>query len=328
NTTNVPKVDCVTCGVSFSPSTIKSHKLNCPSKAQDSDLNERKQQNFACCFPSCEWPCDEVISALTACYGDEVAAPSLLFDKQSDSHPTLPDSSVACSTIRESLAKFRQQNKESGPPLRIHLDRMEGEQYSDILALYKSKDISLKRTLRVRFDGGPAVGPGPVSEFFTLSMKLIEEGFSLNEKIMVLEREDDHKGISAAVIHYWTVDNRKENPPTYSLKDVADIELRGIITQLMSDDWSPKTEIKGLQVYLFEANLPPQIQSGENRIAADSQVENFVIDKRRFELDERKKGMDAVSLVHYLRQGARIASIVFPRNSKKIIDVKSMKEMV
>ncbi|CAB4001592.1 Hypothetical predicted protein [Paramuricea clavata] len=126
-------------------------------------------------------------------------------------------------------------------------------------------------------------------------------------------------GLSAAVIHYWTVDNMKENPPTYSLKDVADIELRGIITQ---------TEIKGLQEYLFEANLPPQIQSGQNRIAADSQVEHFVIDKRRFELDGRKKGMDAVSLVHSLGQDARIASIVFPRNPEKIIDVKSMKEMV
>ena len=76
----------------------------------------------------------------------------------------------------------------------------------------------------------------------------------------------------------------------------------------MSDDWSPKTEIKGLQDYLFEANLPPQIQSGQNRIAAESLLEYFVIDKRRFELDEIKKGMDAVSLVHYLRQDARIAS--------------------
>jgi hypothetical protein len=33
---------------------------------------------------------DEVISALTACYGDEEAAASLLLDKQSDSHSTLP----------------------------------------------------------------------------------------------------------------------------------------------------------------------------------------------------------------------------------------------
>ena len=47
----------------------------------------------------------------------------------------------------------------------------------------------------------------------------------------------------------------------------------------MSDDQSPKTEIKGLQDYLFEANLPPQIQSGQNRIAAESLIEYFVIDK-------------------------------------------------
>lgn len=96
----------------------------------------------------------------------------------------------------------------------------------------------------------------------------------------------------------------------------------------MSEDWSPKTEIDGLQDYLFEANLPPQILGGQNRITAESLLEYYVIDKRRFELDEIKKGMDAVSLVQYLRRDARIASIVFPRTSEKTIDVKCMKEMV
>lgn len=163
------------------------------------------------------------------------------------------------------MAKVRKQNKETGPPLRIHLDRMEGELDSDILALYKNKNISLRRTPRVRFEGEPAVGSGPVSEFFTLSMKLLEEGFTLNEKVIVLEGEADHKvpiantmlrktgiyetfgkmighsilhggpgiyGLSAAVVHYWTVENDKDNPPIYSLKDVADIELRSIIRQV------------------------------------------------------------------------------------------------
>ena len=180
-----------------------------------------------------------------------------------------------CSTVRESLAKFRKQNKETGPPLRIHLDRMEGQLDSDILALYKNKDISLRRTPRVRFEGEPAVGSGPVSEFFTLSMKLLEEGFSLNEKVIVLEGEADHKvpiantmlrktgiyetfgkrighsilhggpgvyGLSAAVIHYWAFQNDKENPPSYSLKDVADIELRGIITQVGKVDYWDNTK--------------------------------------------------------------------------------------
>ena len=57
----------------------------------------------------------------------------------------------------------------------------------------------------------------------------------------------------------------------------------------MSEDWSPKTEIDGLQDYLFEANLPPQILGGQNRIAAESLLEYHVINKRRFELDEIKK---------------------------------------
>jgi membrane protease subunit (stomatin/prohibitin family) len=45
-------------------------------------------------------------------------------------------------------------------------------------------------------------------------------------------------------------------------------------------------------------------------------------------LDEIQKWIDAVSLVHYLRQDTQITSIVFPHNSEKIINVKSTKAMV
>ena len=150
--------------------------------------------------------------------------------------------SAECS-IKMSLRQYRDANKESGSPLRIHLDRMEGELESDILALYKSKATCLRRPPKVRFEGEPAVGSGPVLEFFTLSMKLLEDGFSLNEGIVVLEGESDHKlpiantmlrktgmyetfgkmighsilhggpgvfGRSPAVVHYWTVENIKK----------------------------------------------------------------------------------------------------------------------
>ena len=39
-------------------------------------------------------------------------------------------------------------------------------------------------------------------------------------------------GLSPAVVHYLAVDNVKENPPSYSLLDVADVDLRGIIGQV------------------------------------------------------------------------------------------------
>ena len=39
-------------------------------------------------------------------------------------------------------------------------------------------------------------------------------------------------GLSPAVVHYLAVDNLKENPPSYSLLDVADVDLRGIIGQV------------------------------------------------------------------------------------------------
>ncbi len=86
----------------------------------------------------------------------------------------------------------------------------------------------------------------------------------------------------------------------------------------MSENWSPGTEIEGLQDYLFQANLPPQIHNGQNKIGAESLLEYYVIDKRRFELDEIRNGLDAVTLIQYLRRDVRIASVIFPcRNSSK-----------
>ena len=95
----------------------------------------------------------------------------------------------------------------------------------------------------------------------------------------------------------------------------------------MSENWSPSSPIEGLQEYLFEANLP-QILNGKNQITAEFLLEYYVIDKRRFELDEIKNGMDAVSLTEYLRRDAQIASIGFPRSSEKVVDVNSLKEMM
>ena len=90
----------------------------------------------------------------------------------------------------------------------------------------------------------------------------------------------------------------------------------------MSGNRSPSSPIEGLQEYLFEANLP------NDQMTAEFLLEYYVIDERRFELDEIKNGMDAVSLIVYLRRDARITSIVFPRSSEKVVDVNSLKEMM
>ena len=96
----------------------------------------------------------------------------------------------------------------------------------------------------------------------------------------------------------------------------------------MSENWCPNTEINGLHEYLFEANLPPHIKNGQNLLVVESLLEYYVIDKRRFELDEIRNGMDAVSLAEYLRRDARLAGIVFPRMSEKTISLPAMKEMI
>ena len=122
---------------------------------------------------------------------------------------------------------------------------------ADILLLYKGKEFNLIASPKVRFEGEAGVGSGPVREFFSLSMQLLEEGiqshFGMENCVLIFEGQDDHKvprqqpllrqtglfvaagrmighstlhggpglhGLSPAIIHYWTVEDfcSKEMP--------------------------------------------------------------------------------------------------------------------
>lgn len=142
------------------------------------------------------------------------------------------------------LENYRKAVKTSAPPLRIYLSRLKDDLETDILQLYKGKDINLTAEPKVRFEGEAGVGSGPVREFFSLSMQLLEEGlqndFGPDQHVLIFEGQEDHKvprqepllrqtglfvaagkmiahsalhggpgvhGISPAVIHYWSVED-------------------------------------------------------------------------------------------------------------------------
>ena len=157
--------------------------------------------------------------------------------------------SFLCNTAEELppfrvLENYRKTVKRTAPPMRIYLSRLEGDLENDILQVYKGKDFNLTAEPKVRFEGEAGVGSGPVREFFSLSMQLLEVGlqsiFGPAKHVLLFEGQDDHKvprqqplfrqtglfvaagkmiahsalhggpgihGISPAVIHYWSVED-------------------------------------------------------------------------------------------------------------------------
>ena len=64
------------------------------------------------------------------------------------------------------LENYRKAVKTSATPLRIYLSILTDDLETDILQLYKGKDINLTAETKVRFEGEAGVGSGPVREFF------------------------------------------------------------------------------------------------------------------------------------------------------------------
>lgn len=144
-------------------------------------------------------------------------------------------------TPEEALEKFRRSTTKEGPPCRIYVSRLKKEVASDILLFYKGRKTDLTAKPLVRYEGESGIGSGPLREFFSLSMQLLEDGIqgihSSGNKILIFEGQDDHKlpikdpllrqtglfvaagkmlahsalhggpgvhGLSPAIIHYWT----------------------------------------------------------------------------------------------------------------------------
>ncbi|KAK3751920.1 hypothetical protein QZH41_007937 [Actinostola sp. cb2023] len=134
---------------------------------------------------------------------------------------------------------------------------------------------NLKARLRVRFEDEEGAGSGPVREFLSCALKTIDEGISTTSKpIIFFEGQKDHRlpmqdqalrltgafkaigriighcalhngpslhGISPAVLHYWANPSQdiEERPPTVSLDDIADLDVRECIMEQSNIGYCP-----------------------------------------------------------------------------------------
>ena len=173
---------------------------------------------------------------------------------------------VALQRFQEEIVQHDQ------PTQRIIVSRMDGtnELRADIIAIYKNPKTKLNVNPRVRFDGEDGVGCGPVREFFVNAMKIIDEGIhsSSGKPVVFLEGEADHRlpihdqalhltgafkalgkmighsilhggpglhGLSPAAKHYLSTGRGgcdDELPPPIELGDIADTDLRSMISEV------------------------------------------------------------------------------------------------
>ena len=158
------------------------------------------------------------------------------------------------------------------PAQRITVSRMDGtnELQGDIMGIYTNPRTKLNVNPRVRFEGEDGVGCGSIQEFFVNAIKIIDEGIhsSSGKPVVFLEGEADHRlpihdralrliaafkalgkmighsilhggpgmhGISPAVKHYLSTGRGGcdvQLPPPTELADIADIDLRNMISEV------------------------------------------------------------------------------------------------
>ncbi|XP_028412049.1 uncharacterized protein LOC114534777 [Dendronephthya gigantea] len=250
-----------------------------------------------------------------------------------DSVPVVVDVSSPASALKY----FQQQNTdEDSPHQRFSVCRMDGvaELRRDIIGIYKNQKTNLRAKPKVRFEEEGAVGSGPVREFLSLAMKVVEEGIpsATSKPLIFLEGDKDHllpihdqslrltgtfkalgriighsilhggpglHGLSPTAVHYFTTDHELlfQPPPPVTLDDIPDIELRSLISQLdvMDVIANPAAELRcALQPYLFEAGIDPDNLISNKKLTVDGLILYQVRDKRRLELDDMANGSNGV----------------------------------
>lgn len=182
----------------------------------------------------------------------------------------VPDTSTPAACLKQ----FQLENiYNDNHPQRIFLSRMDGvnELKNDIISLYKSPSTSLRVVPRVRFEDESAVGSGPIREFLSLAMKILEEGIddpATSKATLFFECEEDHRipvhnqclrltgmfrtlgrilghsllhggqgmyGISPAVKEYLASDVNSIDIQTLpvTIEDLPDIDLRNVLLEVL-----------------------------------------------------------------------------------------------
>lgn len=198
------------------------------------------------------------------------------FDDDDDAQLVVPvfkdDDDVT--TPQAAWKLFMKENLDEDIPFqKVFISRMEGvdELQREVMGVYKNPNTKLRAGLKVRFQEEDAVGCGPVREFLSLGVKIIEDGISSSgsKRVLFFEGEMDHRlpvhnqslrltgtfkalgrmlahsilhggpglhGVSEAIKSYIASDCDRREPQALdvpiTLKDVPDIELRDMIEEV------------------------------------------------------------------------------------------------
>ena len=169
------------------------------------------------------------------------------------------------------IMKFREDVVEESRPRQLFsVSRMEGfeELKRDVFVCYKGRRNKLMARPRVFFEGEEGAGSGPVCEFLSCAMKIVDQGMQISSKPTIFfEGEKDHRlpvhdealritgsfkavgriighcalhnspslhGISPAIVHYLCNPSKEydEKPPPLSINDLLDTDLRECISEV------------------------------------------------------------------------------------------------
>ena len=176
---------------------------------------------------------------------------------------------IDVSSPSAALQLFQEGNVVQEPKQRIYVCRLDGvtDMRREIMAIYKNPETKLLAAPRAQFGKKEGVCSGPVRELLCNVIKIVEEEIPTSEKPLIfLEGESGHclpihdqshrltgsvkavgrmighsllhvgpfvYGLFPAVKHYFsTAANDKQLPPPLAIEDIADIELRQLLSEV------------------------------------------------------------------------------------------------
>jgi hypothetical protein len=175
---------------------------------------------------------------------------------------------------KAALELFRKGNIiQDKPQQRIFVSRLDGidELKKEVIGVYKNPKTNLRVGVKVRFEEEDAVGSGPVREYLSIAMNILDEGVSSSgsKKILFFEGQKDHRvpvhnqslrltgmfkalgkmlghsilhggpglhGVSPVVKCYMATDRSAAETQSLplTLEDLPDLELRNMIATVIN----------------------------------------------------------------------------------------------
>lgn len=175
---------------------------------------------------------------------------------------------------KAALELFRKENIiQDKPQQRIFVSRLDGidQLKKEVIGVYKNPKTNLRVGVKVRFEEEDAVGSGPVREYLSIAMNILDEGMSSSgsKKLLFFEGQMDHRlpvhnqslratgmfkalgkmlghsilhggpglhGVSPAVKCYMATDRSAVETQSLplTLEDVPDLELRNMIATVIN----------------------------------------------------------------------------------------------